>query len=102
MKFTIVMPSKESDDISVGCLFTPCLVWKIGSRKITPHRDNPNYLPGDFQSMLEKTNLGKRIEASSKKVALISHNIGHGTQSYRELLRADIQEAGFEVCLVDL
>ena len=103
MKFTIVMPSKESEDLSIGCLFIPCLVWKINQHQsLVPHRDIPHYLPGDFQHMLEKTKLMGRVGDQSKRVALVTHRIGHGTEQYRDQLQADIEAAGFQTVLVDL
>lgn len=103
MKFTIVLPSRESEDLSIGCLFMPCLAWKIGQRKIlVPHRDNPHYLPGDFQYMLEVTEVGARVDQTSKKVVLITHMVGHGTWLYRSALTLDIRKAGYEPVLVDL
>jgi len=103
MKFTIVMPSMESEDLSIGCLFIPCLLWKINQREIlVPHRNNPHYLPGDFQYMLDETRLKDRVGKHSKRVVLVTHGIGHGTTSYREQLRTDIESVGFQIILIDL
>ena len=53
MKFTLVFPSGEGTDLSIGLVFAPCVLWVIGSKiLLNPHRENPHYLPGDFQDLL--------------------------------------------------
>ena len=100
MKFTIVLPSHESHDLSIGCVFIPCLVWMHGKRQIlVPHRDDPHYRTGDFQRMLAETYVGETVSDHSNKATLVVHGVGHGTVEYLELLHQDMTDAGFEVAL---
>lgn len=101
MKFTIVFPSYEAEDLSIAAVFIPCLVWKEGNRELlNPHPENPNYLKGDLGNLFEKSGLEKRISDHTKKVTVIAHAIGHGNFEYLENLRDDIVDAGFDVTIV--
>lgn len=102
MKFTLVFPP----DLAVGMIFAPCLIWTIGSKNFwNPHRENPNYLPGDFQSLIEKIAMTKGLKwdpsgESGEKIFVIAHDVGHGTEAYLNDLIIDIRTAGFtpQVC----
>lgn len=102
MKFTIILPP----DLAVGMIFAPCIIWTIGSKHFwNPHRDNPNYLPGDFQDLLEKISTSKGLYwdntgNSGKKIFIVIHDIGHGTEDYLDNLISDIRASGFitQVC----
>lgn len=97
MKFTIVFPSHESEDLSVAAVFTPCLVWKIGSKEIlNPHPENPHYQRGDLKQLLDETDISKRISDHTKRVTVVAHTIGHGTSQYLQDLVADLKKEGFE------
>ena len=106
MKFTLVFPSSESTDLSIGLVFAPCILWVIGSKiLLNPHRENPHYLPGDFQTLLLFLKEGNYLidestERQRKKIFLIVHDIGHGIQSYLDDLIRDISESQFEPVLV--
>ena len=101
MKFTIIFPSGESADLSIGAVFTPCLVWVEGDHLIlNPHPENPHYLKGDLQTLLQKTELRKRIASYSKTVTIVAHPIGHGTQEYLDMLVSDLEVEGFTVKVV--
>lgn len=101
MKFTLVFPSGEGFDLSVGLVFAPCAIWKIGNRTLlNPHRENPNYLPGDFHELLRtlvaKQYIGSaQLQQSGAKIYVIVHETGHGSQSCLDNLVSDIVETGF-------
>lgn len=101
MKFTIVFPSHESADLSIGAVFIPCLVWIEGQNEIlNPHRENPHYQKGDVQKLLADTDVKSRITDHTKKVTVVAHSTGHGTQEYLDDLVADLVSEGFEVTTV--
>ena len=106
MKFTLVFPSSESTDLSIGLVFAPCILWVIRNKiLLNPHRENPHYLPGDFQTLLLFLKEGNYLidestERQRKKIFLIVHDIGHGIQSYLDDLIRDISESQFEPVLV--
>lgn len=101
MKFTVVFPCHESQDLSVGVVFTPCISWVQGKRLLlNPHPDKPHYRKGDLQKFLDDTGLRQQITTESKNVSLIAHSVGHGTEKDLALLHEDLWEAGFEVTVV--
>jgi len=106
MKFTLVFPSDESTDLSIGLIFAPCILWVIGSKTLlNPHRENPHYLPGDFQNLLlflRKKNylIDNSLEKRRKKIFIIVHDVGHGFQSYLDDLVRDISETEFKPFVV--
>jgi len=103
MKFTIVFPSHESRDLSIGVVFIPCLVWMEGARKVlNPHPNNPHYTKGDLQYFFDKRNFRKRIATHSNKVAVVIHPTGHGTEEYLNDLLDDLKQEGFELEVVYL
>jgi hypothetical protein len=101
MKFTLVFPSGEGFDLSVGLVFAPCAIWKIGRcTLLNPHRENPHYLPGDFQDLLSVLIARKYLDKPVSKqqivkIYVIVHEIGHGVQSYLDDLVDDIAKTGF-------
>ena len=101
MKFTLVFPSDEASDLSIGVVFAPCLIWTIGKRHIlNPHSRNPHYLPGDFQQLLSKILNYERINFDrdgnlGQKIFIVVHDIGHGTENYLKDLASDVQKSGF-------
>lgn len=101
MKFTIVFPSHESSDFSIGAVFIPCLVWMEGRKQIlNPHRENSHYVEGDLQNLFSKTDVRKRIEKHTNRVTVVAHSTGHGTDEYLSLLRKDLEKEDFEVEVV--
>ena len=103
MKFTLVFPSDESSDLSIGVIFAPCLIWTIGKKYIlSPHKKNPHYVPGDFQDLLLKISNDRLINFNieinlGKKIFVVVQDIGHGTEEYLRDLTIDIQKSGFEL-----
>jgi len=101
MKFTLVFPSNEASDLSIGVIFVPCLVWTLGNKYFSnPHSDNPDYLPGDFQDLVIK--LSQKVELNfqikehlGRKLFVIVHEVGHGTDTYLQDLLIDIEKVGF-------
>lgn len=106
MKFTLVFPSGEGFDLSVGLVFAPCVIWKIGRRTLlNPHREDPHYLPGDFQDLLKLLIARKYLDNSQLqqhgvKIHVIVHEVGHGVQSYLDDLVNDIAQSGFTPIVV--
>ena len=96
MKFTLVFPSEEAEDLSIAALFTPCLTWYEGQRELlNPHPEDPGYRRGDLQRLFADEILAKRIAGHSKKVVLVAHNNGHGTEQNLTDLTADLSELGY-------
>ena len=101
MKFTIVFPSHESSDLSIAAVFTPCLVWKEGMYQLRiPHPERPHYEKGDLHALFMDTVVRQRVAAHTKKVTVVAHSIGHGTQEYLDLLLADLRDEGFEPVVI--
>ena len=101
MKFTVVFPSHESQDLSFGVVFIPCICWVRGDRVLqNPHRNAPHYRKGDLQCFFQETGVSRSLDKSHKKVVVLAHQIGDGTEKDLELLQEDLWEAGFEPTLV--
>ena len=100
MKFTLVFPSLEAVDLSVGMTFQPCIVWTLGSKiLLNPHREDPYYRVGDFQVLLDllgSKNLlsHPRDRMAGLKIFIIVHAIGHGREKDLQLLEEDIASEG--------
>ena len=103
MKFSIVFPSDEGEDLSVGCVFAPCILWKVGRRTLlNPHPQNPHYLKGDIKNFLSETGYSQRIRHLERAVCVIVHPNGHGTDEHLQLLVTDLEEMRFSVTVVYL
>ena len=102
MKFTLVLPSDEASDLSIGVVFAPCLIWTIGKKHIlNPHRKNPNYVLGDFQELLSEITIDQSINFDrdrklGQKIFVVVHDVGHGTEEYLNDIVLDIQKSGFK------
>ena len=101
MKFTLIFSTNESTDLSIGMIFVPCLVWTIGSKHFwNPHRNEPNYLSGDFQNLLKKMheteNLNQALsQRANQKIFVIVHDVGNGTSEDLTKLLDDIKLTGY-------
>lgn len=102
MKATIVFPSHESDDLSVGGIFIPCFSWQIGKKNYVPHSGFPYYRLGDFDYLLKLVDFRLSGDAFARKVVVVIHPNGHGVQKDIENLFNDIQMNGFEYKAVKL
>jgi hypothetical protein len=102
MKVTIVFPSHESKDLSVGGIFVPCFSWAIGGKNHVPHPDYPHYRLGDFKYLLELIESRFLNESLIQKVAVVIHSNGHGSERDIERLLKDIPRNGFEYTAVKL
>ena len=103
MRFTLVFSKSETDDVALSCIFAPCLIWKMGQRTLlNPHPSYPLYQRGDFQNLISSRAVGKSIKESSKKMCLITHAIGHGTERCLERLTEDLLAEGFAPEIVEI
>ena len=101
MKFTLIFPTHEATDLSLAALFIPCLVWHEGDRAISnPHPENPHYLRGDLQKVLNSAELKSRLSKTSNKVTIVCHPTGHGTEEYLQDIQADLTDLRFECVIV--
>jgi hypothetical protein len=101
MKFTIVFPTHESTDLSLAAVFASCLTWMEGAHRISnPHPHTPHYQLGDLQEVLRTEKLEERLSDTSRKVTVVCHPTGHGTEEYLKDILADLQSMGFEPILV--
>jgi hypothetical protein len=101
MKFTLVFPTHEATDLSLAALFVPCLIWHEGDRAISnPHPENPHYLRGDLQKVLELPEIKSRISKDSAKVTIVCHPVGNGTKEDLKGIKADLLDLGFEPLVV--
>ena len=97
MKFTLVFSGDEGFDCTVGCVFASSLVWKVGNRTVfTPHPEQPLYQRQDLQNLIEQTGLGRKIQSSNKKMCLVVHDFGHGSDACLLALERDLVDCGFE------
>lgn len=101
MKFTIVFPSHEGEDLSIGAVFTPCLAWMEGRQIIfIPHPEYPHYKGGDVQELIDHPSMKGRIAEDSRNVTLIVHPTGYGTAADLDGLLKDLRAEGFEAKVV--
>lgn len=101
MKFTLVFPTHEATDLSLAALFVPCLIWHEGDRAISnPHPENPHYLRGDLQKVLELPEIKSRISKDSAKVTIVCHPVGNGTEEDLKDIQSDVTDLGFEPLVV--
>jgi len=101
MKFTIVFPSSESNDFSIGVVFKPCLVWMQGREDLSnPHPESPAYIQGDLRDFLSMEGMRDSIATHTNVVTVIVLPVGHGTIKCLALLTADLEAEGFLVNVV--
>jgi hypothetical protein len=65
-----------------------------------PHPENPHYLRGDLQKILNSAEFKNRISQTSNKVTIVCHPIGHGTEGYLQDIQADLSDLGFDYVIV--
>ena len=77
MKFTVIFPSHESIDISVGGVFIPCFAWKFKSKNHIPHPRYPHYQEGDFDYLLNILRVDASQMPKNKHLVIVVHPNGH-------------------------
>lgn len=99
MKFTLVFPSQEANDLSIGMVFTPCITWMHGNTALlNPHPQIPEYQLGDFQQLIDLPLLKSVLsKATTLYMHVIIHNEGHCTQHDLDMLTYDAHISGFSV-----
>jgi len=101
MKFTLIFSTHEATDLSLAAVFVPCLVWMEGAKQLKkPHPENPHYLRGDLQKVLVSQDLKGRLSDTSRKVTVICHPTGHGTEAYLKDILSDLWDMDFEPIVV--
>ena len=96
MYFTLLFDSGHGPTEIYELAFHPCPVWFKGGQTgfdepicIPPHR-GPAYQSGDFRLLLDSREI-----KNDRKVKVICHAEGHGTQKDLETLVSDIELEGF-------
>ena len=90
MQFTFVFESTEGKNSSYLLCFVPCPVWKKGDKEIINlHPEFPHFKSGDIKSLIKKENLHEL-----KKVALVVHETGHGSETDLDCILAELSELG--------
>jgi hypothetical protein len=104
MKFTLIFPSPEATDLSIGLVFAPCAMWVQGDKLVlNPHPANPHYLQGDVHTLLAHPSIKGRIRHAVKQVVtLIIHPNGHGSLDDLNTLLEDLEAAQWRVVVVQL
>lgn len=96
MKFTVVFNSHESKDYSYGLIFDPCPEWvKTGEHLLSLNSDNPKYQLGSIKKLIKKENIDIDNDLISRKVKLIVHDIGNGSEHDLHTLQEDLKNEGF-------
>ena len=97
------MISHESEDLSFGVVLIPCICLVRGDRVLLdPHPNRLHFRKGDLQDFLDRTGTRSLLDLKEKRVTVVAHPVGHGTQRDLELLQEDLWEAGFEPTLLRL
>ena len=99
MHFTLVFGSNESYDLSLSLTFEPCPIWRRGGGLVlNPHPDSPVYRVGDFGAVLQL--LGSEFSGgfmgAPRKVLVVIHADGHGTDHDLQLLMNELEKCGFQ------
>lgn len=103
MKFTLIFSGAESADLSIGCVYAPCLQLKVGGRTVlNPHPDFALYRKGDFHQLVETAAVGAKMKASEKQMCLVVHSLGYGTRDCLKALNEELLQFGFETTVVML
>lgn len=90
MQFTFVFESIEGQNSSYLLCFVPCPVWKKGDKEIINlHPEFPHFKSGDIKSLIEKENLHVL-----KKVALVVHEVGHGSKNDLDCILEELRKLG--------
>jgi hypothetical protein len=92
MQFTFVFESIEGQNSSYLLCFIPCPVWKKGDKEIINlHPEFPHLKSGDIKSLIEKENL-----RGLKKVALVVHETGHGSEKDLDCVVLELTDLGID------
>ena len=110
MKFTVVFPTREATDWSVGLVFIPSPCWVVtdvdadpqgGAREplviISPQ--DPKYQVGGLDRLFQRLPLIRKQLLLDHPVTVVTHPTGHGEWDDLQNLILDLQHHGFTVNL---
>ena len=96
MYFTLLFEKEEGPTEIYELVFHPCPVWfKGGSTGLDeavciPSHRGPHYVMGDFRCLLDNTGIER-----NRKVGIVCHDSGHGTEEDLNLLMSEMKSEGF-------
>ena len=103
MHFTVVFDSQERLALAFGLVFKPTPVWVHDEEElIILRRDHAAYVLGDLRRLLEQPTLQRQDLLASRKVAVVVHDSGYGTERDLTTLVTDLQAESFEPRVVPL
>ena len=96
MYFTLLFEKEEGPTEIYELVFHPCPVWfKGGSTGLDeavciPSHRGPHYVMGDFRCLLDNTEIER-----NRKVGIVCHDSGHGSEEDLNLLMSEMKSEGF-------
>jgi hypothetical protein len=103
MNFTLVFPNSESDELSVAMMFISCAAWVEGNKiLVIPNPRTPHYELGYLRVLLDLPSIAARLHAPHKQLAVIVHQIGHGTSEDLAKLLQDCADEGYSANIINL
>ena len=96
MYFTLLFEKEEGPTEIYELVFHPCPVWfKGGSTGLDeaiciPSHRGPHYVMGDFRCLLDNAEIER-----NRKVGIVCHDSGHGSEEDLNLLMSEMKSEGF-------
>ena len=102
MKFTLIFPTGEPDDLSIGMVFIPCAAWVDGRKTLLiPNPSTPHYERGYLRMLINLPTVASRLLLSQKWLVVVIHHVGHGSPQDLAKLLQDCEGEGYSVRLVN-
>jgi hypothetical protein len=104
MYFTLLYDSGEGPTTINELVFHPGPVWsrtsyalsaEDGGEEIHSRHRGPRYVPGDWQNFLEDDPDCYVSHGEGRKISIVCHDYGNGTEEDLNLLIADMESSGF-------
>lgn len=96
MNFSLLFPSHEGSELSIGLLFIPCAAWVDGSKILfIPDNTTPHYQHGSLGRLLNLATFSSILKGRAKNIVIIIHNACHGTKEDLSSLITDCESEGY-------
>ncbi len=104
MYFTLLYESGEGPTTINELVFHPGPVWHLtgwamlaedGEEEIRARHRGPRYVQGDWQNFLEDDPGCFVSHGEGRKISIVCHDYGNGTEEDLKLLIADMESSGF-------
>ena len=97
MKFTLVFPSRESEDLSFGACYIASFAWIQGNKIVKEYPHSPKYPEGALEDLISELKLKQKIPSDQSDIVIVKHPNGYGDPDDFKAISTEAKSLGFNI-----